>query len=56
MPSSTRATNSSHSAPARPKSSEARQVPTSEARITGRRPTWSESRPQSGAKTNWHSA
>ena len=56
MPSSARATKSSQSEPARPKSSEARQVPTSEARMTGRRPMRSESRPQTGAKTNWQSA
>ena len=45
--------NSASSESASPTSSSATAVPAIVASITGRRPTRSESRPQSGWNTNW---
>ncbi len=50
MPWSTRARKSTSSVPATPISRDATTLPASEMRITGRRPWWSERRPQTGAK------
>ena len=53
MPSSTRPTNSTSSEPASPVSRLPTAVPASDSTRTGLRPTRSDSRPQTGANTNW---